>query len=232
RSDWTVADFERMQMDRVSPQARRFLEVLRPLLASDRRFDAIAGWDCAYDDDSRAAAWFEMFYSALVEHALTAACGAAGRFIVRETAVVAALFGLLDDVLLSDDGGWHGAEGRDAAFMRAAERAFAAPPATLAEQQPLVMGHLLLHRRVPAWVGYDRRPGALRGGRATIHQAQRLRAAGREICLGPSYRMVTDLAEPLLRTALPGGPSDRRFSRWYDNGIAGWWSGRPKTLAR
>lgn len=232
RSDWTAADFERMQMDLVSPQARRFLEVLRPLLAGDGRFDSIAAWDCAYDDDSRAAAWFETFYTALVEHALTAACGDAGRFILRETAMVAMHFGLLDDVLLSADGGWHGADGRDAAFLRAAEHAFAAPPATLAEQQPLVMGHLLLHGRVPSWAGFDRRPGALRGGRATIHQAQRLRTGGRDVCIGPSYRMVTDLAEPALRSALPGGPSERRFSRWYDSGVAEWWSGRFKTLAR
>ena len=232
RSDWTVADFERMQMDRVSPQARRYLELLRPLLASDERFDAIAAWDCAYDDDSRAAAWFESFYAALVEDALVAACGDAGRFIMRETAMVAAHFGLLDDVLLSADGSWHGARGRDAALLHAAEHAFAAPPATLAERQPLVMGHLLLHGRVPAWAGYDQRPGPLRGGRATIHQGQRLRAGGRDICMGPSYRMVTDLAEPALRTTLPGGPSDRRFSRWYDSGVADWWNGRFKTLAR
>ena len=232
RSDWTAADFERMQMDRVSPQARRYLELLRPLLEGDARFDAIAGWDGAYDDDSRAAAWFETFYTALVEEALVAACGDAGRFIVRETAMVAAHFGLLDDVLLSADGGWHGADGRDAALLRAAEHAFAAPPATLAERQPLVMGHLLLHGRVPAWAGYDQRPGPLRGGRATIHQGQRLRAGGRAVCMGPSYRMVTELAEPALRTTLPGGPSDRRFSRWYRSGVADWWSGRFKTLAR
>lgn len=146
--------------------------------------------------------------------------------------MVAAHFGLLDDVLLSADAGWHGADGRDAALLRAAEHAFAAPPATLAERQPLVMGHLLLHGRVPAWAGYDQRPGPLRGGRATIHQGQRLRAGGRAVCMGPSYRMVTELAEPALRTTLPGGPSDRRFSRWYASGLADWWNGRFKTLAR
>ncbi|MEJ7797088.1 MAG: penicillin acylase family protein [Solirubrobacteraceae bacterium] len=232
RSDWTVADFERMQMDRVSLQARRFLEVLRPLLAQDRRFDAVAAWNCAYDDDSRPAAWFETFYSVLVERALIAAWGEAGRFIVHETAMVAAVFGLLDDVLLNPGGGWHGTEGRDAAFLHAAERAFATAPATLAERQPLVMGHLLLHGRVPGWAGFDRRPGALRGGRATIHQGQRLRSGGRDVCVGPSYRMVTDLAESALRTALPGGPSERRFSRWYAGGVADWWSGCSKTLAR
>lgn len=232
RSDWTIDDFERLQMDCVSLQARRFLDVLRPLLAGDDRFRTIAAWNCDYDGDSRAAAWFETFYGALVDDTLTAACGEAGRFIVRETAFVAAHFGLLDDVLCSPDGGWHGAGGRDAAFRRAAEHAFAAPPRTLGEQQPLVMAHLLLAGRVPRWVGFDREPGALRGGRATIHQGQRLRTAGRDICVGPSYRMVTDLARPLLRTTLPGGPSDRRHSRWYASGVEDWWSGRFKTLAR
>lgn len=233
RSDWTAADFERMQMDRVSPQAQRFLEVLRPLLAGDRRFDAVARWDCAYDDDSRAAAWFETFYTALIEEALTVACGDAGRFILRETAMIAAHFQLLDDVLLRPDSGWHGAGGRDATLLRAADRAFAAPSLTLAEHQgPLVMGHLLLYGRIPSWAGFDCRPGPLRGGRATIHQGQRLRAGGRDICVGPSYRMVTDLAEASLRTALPGGASDRRFSRWYRSGVADWWNGRSKTVAR
>jgi penicillin amidase len=85
---------------------------------------------------------------------------------------------------------------------------------------------------LPPWLGFDRRPGAMRGGRATIHQGQQLRIGGRDVTAGPSYRMVTDLASSALRTALPGGPSDRRFSRWYASGVADWLTGRSKTLAR
>ena len=232
RSDWTVADFERMQSDRVSLQARRYFGVLRPLLARDPRFAAIAGWDGDYDGDARAAAWFEAFYAELAEHALVLACGDAGRFILRETAMMSLHFGLLDDVLLRADSAWHGPGGRDVAFRRAADRAFATAPATLAERGPLVMGHLLFHGTIPSWAGFDRRPGELRGSRATIHQGQRVRSGGRDICVGPSYRMVTDLAQPMLRTALPGGPSDRRLSPWYASGVSGWWSGRSKTLTR
>ncbi|HEV7805676.1 MAG TPA: penicillin acylase family protein [Solirubrobacteraceae bacterium] len=231
RSDWTTADFEAMQMDRLSPQAVRYLDVLRPLLQGDERFAAVAAWDCVYDDDSREAAWFEAFRTALVEAALTTVCGEAGAFILHETTIVASSFGLLDDVLLGRDSGWHGAGGRDAAFLRAAEVAFDAPPSTLAERQPLVLGHLLLAGRLPAWAGFDRRTPGLRGGRATIHQGQRLRSAGRDVVVGPSYRMVTDLAGAALRTALPGGPSDRRTSRWYASGVDDWWSGRCKTLS-
>jgi len=230
RDDWTAAGFEELQMDRLSPQAARYLDVLRPLLADDARFHAIAGWDCVYDDDSREAAWFEAFYAALVEHALTAACGEIGAFVARETAIVAGCFGVLDDVLLDPGSGWHDADGRDAALLRAAEAAFAAPPATLAQTQPLVLAHLLLTGRVPRWAGFDRPTPGLRGSRASIHQGQKLRTGGRDVLIGPSYRMVTDLGRPLLRNALPGGPSDRRSSRWYASGVEDWWRGRSKTL--
>ncbi|MEA2138727.1 MAG: penicillin amidase [Solirubrobacteraceae bacterium] len=231
RSDWTAADFEAMQMDRLSGQALRYLELLRPLLDGDERFAAVAAWDCVYDDDSREAAWFEAFRTALVEDALTTVCGEAGPFILHETTIVAASFGLLDDVLLGPDSGWHGADGRDAAFLRAARVAFAARPSTLAQRQPLVLAHVLFGGRVPAWAGFDRRTPGLRGSRATIHQGQRLRSGGRDMVIGPSYRMVTDLAGTALRTALPGGPSDRRTSRWYASGVEGWWSGRSTTLS-
>ena len=230
RDGWTAAGFEAMQMDRLSPQAARYLEVLRPLLAGDTRFDPIAGWDYVYDDDSRAAAWFEAFYTAFVERALTRACGELGAFIVHETTIAAASFGLIDDVLLRPTSAWHGAGGRDAALLQAAEDAFAAPPQTLAQRQPLVLEHLLLAGRVPRWAGFDRPTRGLRGGRAAIHQGQKLRTGGRDVLVGPSYRMVTDLGRPALRTALPGGPSDRRFSRWYASGIEDWWRGRSKTL--
>jgi penicillin amidase len=220
-----------MQMDRLSLQAVRYLDVLRPLLAGDGRFATIARWDCVYDDDSREAAWFEAFYAAFLERALTNACGAeVAAFILHETTITAAIFGMLDDALLRPGSRWHGAGGRDAALLQAARDAFAAPPQTLAQRQPLTLEHVLLTGRVPRWTGFDRPTPGLRGGRATIHQGQRMRTGGRDVLGGPSYRMVTDLSRPLLRTALPGGPSDRRSSRWYASGVEDWWRGRSKSL--
>jgi penicillin amidase len=231
RADWSVADFEAMQMDRLSLQAVRYLDVLRPLLAGDERFDPIGRWDCVYDDDSREAGWFEAFYAAFLERALTSACNAeTAAFILHETTITAAIFGMFDDALLRRESAWHGAGGRDAALLRAAQAAFAAPPQTLAQRQPLVLEHLLLAGRVPRWMGFDRPTPGLRGGRATIHQGQKMRTGGRDVLGGPSYRMVTDLGRALLRTALPGGPSDRRSSRWYASDVEDWWRGHSKSL--
>ena len=43
RGDWSVEDLGRLQMDTLSPQAQRFMSVLRPLLADDKRFAHILG---------------------------------------------------------------------------------------------------------------------------------------------------------------------------------------------
>jgi penicillin amidase len=50
------------------------------------------------------------------------------------------------------------------------------------------------------------------------------------VAVGPSYRFVTDLAQSVVWTALPGGPSDRRFSRWYTSGVRDWVAGRLKAV--
>jgi penicillin amidase len=92
------------------------------------------------------------------------------------------------------------------------------------------MKHLILGGRYPAWVGFDRGPLVVVGGRATIHQGQIYKSGGRETSFAPSYRFVTALNEPVSHTALAGGPSDRRFSRWYVSDLENWKAGRLKEL--
>ncbi len=88
------------------------------------------------------------------------------------------------------------------------------------------------NRELPDWMGFNHGPVTLRGGRATIHQGQIFRVAGRETNWSPSYRFITDLAQPTTRTTLAGGPSDRRFSRSYASDVADWVAGRFKTLTK
>ena len=229
RSDWTIDAVSHLQMDAVSLQARRFMRVLAPLLAGDERFAAIRAWDGSYDD-ARSAAWFEAFYAAAVDAVLRWACGAeAALFVTTQTDLVANYFWLVDDVLLGPSGAWAAPRGRDAALRRLAEVALAATP----DDPPpvrMVMRHMLLGGRLPRWLGFDHGPVRLRGGRATVHQAQIVRAGGRDVAVGPSFRLATDLAGDTVWTALPGGPSDRRFSRLYTSGVGGWVQGRLKAV--
>jgi penicillin amidase len=231
RDDWTVAATERMQMDVHAPQAARFMEVLRPLLPPGPQGDVLRDWDCRYDLASRGASLFERFYRELIVEVFGRVCGPeVMRFLTGETGILADFYANFDRVLLDTDNVWFGTEGRDATFRRVAARALATPAEPWGQQQQIVMKHLMLGGRLPAWLGFDHGPVAIPGGRSTIHQGQIYRSGGRETSFVPSYRLVTDLSEPAAHTALGGGPSDRRFSRWYASGVEAWLAGRLKRL--
>ena len=232
RSDWTLEAVHEMHMDVHSKQAERFMAILRPLLPCGERAAVLRNWDCRYDPASHGAELFERFYRKLLLDAYGTACGPnVPRYLLEQTAIVAGFFANLDRVLLDRDGAWFPAGGRDAAFRRAAEHALATPSRAWSERQQFTFKHLMLGGRLPRWMGFDRGPFPLRGGRATIHQGQVFRQRGRETSWAPSYRLATDLAEPVAHTALAGGPSDRRFSGWYANEIQDWLDGRTKQLS-
>jgi penicillin amidase len=232
RDDWDVGSMERMQMDVVSPHAARFMEILRPLLPATPQGDVLRAWDCRYDCTSQGAYLFERFYRTLVRDVFGRSCGnEVLRFLTAETGVLADFYANFDAVLLRRDGVWYGAEGRDATFACVAAQALATEIRTWGDAQQLVMRHLVLGGRLPRWLGFDHGPIALAGGRGTIHQGQIYRSGGRETSFAPSYRFVTDLGEDSARTCLAGGPSDRRFSRWYISGVDDWRRGRFKTVS-
>jgi penicillin amidase len=84
--------------------------------------------------------------------------------------------------------------------------------------------------KLPRFLGFDRGPITIIGNRATIHQGQIYRAGNRATTFCPSYRAVTDLVTDEIRTSLAGGPSDRRFSKWYCSDLTNWTEGKYKTL--
>jgi penicillin amidase len=232
RDDWTAADAEVMQMDVTSLHAERFMAVLRPLLpATPAAADILRTWDCRYDFPSVGATLFERFYRGLVREVFGAICGAdVIRHVMGETAILADFYYNLDRVLLAEESIWFGGEPRDAIYARVLARSLDGPLTTWGSEQRVLMKHLLFGGRFPAWLGFDHGPVPLRGNRATIHQGQVYRSGGRVTSFAPSYRMVTDLGAPTIRTCIAGGPSDRRFSPWYTSGMLDWITGRFKTL--
>ncbi|MGB5680467.1 MAG: penicillin acylase family protein, partial [Polyangiales bacterium] len=81
---------------------------------------------------------------------------------------------------------------------------------------------------LPSFLGFDPGPIPIRGGRATPHQGQIYRAGDRLTSFAPSLRLVADMSTDVLHTAMCGGPSDRRFSKWYKSGVRGWLAGELK----
>lgn len=233
---WTVEDVGHLQMDDYSLHAERLLGVLGPLLADGRAGELLREWDCRYDAGSRAATLFEDLYRELLVEVFGSRIGAERmRYLLDETGIVADFYACFDRVLLDPGSAWFADEPRERVFARVARRVLeradaSGPPARWGDRQQIMMRHLLLGGRLPTWAGFDVGPIALPGNRATVRQGQVYRSGGRQTSFAPSYRLVTDLGEASARTALAGGPSDRRFSRWYVSGLDDWRAGRFKTL--
>jgi penicillin amidase len=65
-----------------------------------------------------------------------------------------------------------------------------------------------------------------------IAGVQIYRSAGRLTSFLPSFRIVSDMGrEEMICTNLAGGPSDRRFSKWYCSDLENWIKGSYKRIS-
>jgi len=235
-SSCTLDDMERIQNDLYSVQAERFMAILRPLLPSTFAGRMLGRWDLRYDTTSRGATLFETVYHALLREV----CGrglfgeAAWDATVGSTAILADYYHLFDDVLLGDDPSWFGMEGREQLFSRVLDDVLTEVDldaiAPWGRRQQMVMKNIFFEGRLPAWLGFDYGPVELPGNRATVVQGGLFTSHDRQTTFTPSWRFITDLGDDSARTALAGGPSGRRFSRWYKTDIKRWLGGSYKTL--
>ena len=232
-----ASDLGAIQADLVSGQARRLLAALDPFLPDLPAVRALRAWDRRYDAASKGAVLFERLHAALCDELFGRGLfGAeAWRALRDESLIHPFYFRRFDDVLASEDGPeWFGAEGKAALLARVARAALdGADPAALpgwGETRRVRMRHLLFGGKLPPFLGFDRGPIAVVGGRATVVQGQVLSLAGRESSFCPSWRFVADLASDEAETALAGGPSDRRFSRRYATDVTRWLAFERKAL--
>jgi penicillin amidase len=231
-SSLTPSDMFRMHFDVFSLQAEAFMKVLRPLLPDTPQGRILREWDLCYSEDSRGAFLFEGFYQALYRRVF----GGHGfgeavtEFLAGETGIFCDFYYSFDCVLLSEDSAWFGGESRKSIYRQAAEEALAVSPRPWGEVRRVMLSHLLFGGKLPAFLGFDRGPITIIGNRATIHQGQIYRSSDRTTTFCPSLRIVTDLASEVVYSNLAGGPTDRRFSKWYSSGLKDWIAGRYKTV--
>jgi penicillin amidase len=244
-----VVTIGNLQMDVHSKQAKLFLDILLPLLeaksndvevkASDAGvYHILKTWDLAYDHESQGAPLFEAFYDALRVEVFGRGEQVAGvdvlEHLIRETGVFIDFYQNFDDILLNERSCWYGAQGRDQSFVDAFKyvalsfKVDNAPRWKEVNAIPFV--NMLFQGKLPAILGFDSKPIPLLGGRATPHQGQVYRSAGRHTSFAPSVRLVADMSQKSLYTALAGGPSDNRFSPWYTSGLSQWLAGEYKEL--
>jgi len=232
RDNFETQDMCGMQFDVYSRQAQAFMSILKPLLPPGPAADLMASWDLKYTSDSIGASLFEEFYSELFREVFGK--GGLGLEVVEalrcQTGAFIDFYHNFDRILLAEKSFWFGGRTREEIHRRAAEVALKKPARPWGQVQRFMMTNIFFNGRIPTWVGFDRGPFSAIGNRATIHQGQLYSSAGRRTSFLPSFRIVSDLSQDKATTNLAGGPSDRRFSRWYASDIKNWLEGRYKIL--
>jgi penicillin amidase len=230
--DRTAQDMFKIHFDLFSPQAERFMDILRPLLPDTPQGDILREWELCYTADSKGAFLFEEFYRRLFREVFGQ--GGLGTkvtdYLLGETGICVDFYLNFDRILLSPQSRWFGGKSREELYRRVAAEALSVEPRPWGEGQQYMLRHLLLGGKLPAFFGFDRGPVTALGGRATIHQGQLYRAHGRFTSFVPSFRFVADLASDDYHSCLEGGPSDRRFSRWYCSDLENWLAGKYKRV--
>ena len=239
-----VHSSQKIQFDVYSIQADEFLAILLPLLEEKNEqasaYSVLKNWDRKYDLESIAAPLFEDFYSALRMEVFGTSMSGTGKEVMQhlssQTGVFIDFYQNFDRALLNPDSPWFSQEGSDLpsqseVFLNAfkvAKRKYKALPWKAVNS--VVFTNILFQGKLPEFMGFDTPPVPIMGGRATPHQGQIYKSAGRQTSFGPSIRIVSDLSEKALYTCLAGGPSDNRFSPWYLSELEAWQKGLYKKL--
>ncbi|MFO7713635.1 penicillin acylase family protein [Desulfosarcina sp.] len=227
----TPEDMYRLQHDLYSAQAERFMEILAPLLPDTANGRILKEWNLEYDAASKGAFLFDRIYRELYRQVFGAGLGSAAvDHIERHTGIFNDFFINFDRILLADRSAWFGDRTREAIYRDAAAKALDVAPKAWGETRRVTLKNIVFDGRLPKFFGFDRGPVTLPGSLATPHQGQVFESAGRQTTFAPSFRMVIDLAEEEIHTSMAGGPSDRRFSKWYVSDLENWTKGRYKRL--
>jgi penicillin amidase len=229
RDDHDVDSFRAIHLDTYSIQAAEFLEILGPLLGAGSVADALRAWDRCYEPDSIGATAFEIFYAELLVEMFGAGCGAPVIEHLRDaTGTFIDFYQNFDRILVAEASPWLGERTREAVWGAALGKVADQVPEPWGKRNQITLTNMFFGGKLPRFLGFDRGPIPLRGGRATPHQGQIYRSGERLTSFAPSLRLVADMSESVLHSALCGGPSDRRTSKWYTSGVDGWVAGTLK----
>ncbi|MGD2272802.1 MAG: penicillin acylase family protein, partial [Desulfobacterales bacterium] len=223
----------KLQFDVFSTQAEAFMEILAPLLPDTPPAKVLADWNMEYSADSEGAYLFDRFYKALYlevfgKHGFG---NAAVEHLAEHTAIFSDFYLHFDRILLSENSLWFGGRTRKELYLQAAEKALTAKPQKWGNVQKVILKNIFFDGRLPKFLGFDRGPVTLIGSPATPHQGQIFESAGRQTSFAPSFRMVIDFSTDAVYTNMAGGPSDRRFSKWYCSDLQNWLAGKYKRLS-
>lgn len=223
RTGLTVEDMKEMHYDVYSIQAERFMKYIIPLLPETENGDILNNWDLCYDINSKGAYLFEQIYRNLYAEVFSSAIGVNSLdFLQNETGIMIDFYDNFDKNLLKEDSKWFGEKSKKELYSSAILKGLKNKAKTWGEVNQFTLTNILLGEGLPDFLGFNKGPFPMPGGRATIHQGQVYRSNNRNTTFAPSCRMIVDFKESTIHTNLSGGVSDRRFSKYYWNDFKNW----------
>jgi penicillin amidase len=232
KDKWTAREMGAIQNDVYSLQAEAYLKRFQKLIPDTSGGAILKEWDKHYTLDSRGAVLFERFYRALLRNTFGKMAWGIEPidFLLKKTAIFTGYFHYFDALLLKENRNWFSIEQIEKAVTEAFQEALVEPFPPLKATRSMRMGHLLFAGMFPSFLGFDAGPAIVPGSRSTVSQAQFYTSEGRPASFCPSYRFFTDMGSNEAFSALPGGATDRRFSRFYKNELQRYLRGEYKTL--
>lgn len=225
-------DMVDIQYDLYSLQAEKFMKIIRPLLPENEKGRLLKDWDLCYTAASKGATLFEAIYKELYlsvfGHKKNLG-NKAVQYLWDNTGLVNALFYHFDLVLLKKKSRWFVGRSQKNIYMEAIEKGLQVEARPYGEVQTFIFKHLIFGE-APSVINrrFNRGPYPMEGSRGTVKQGQLFGIDGNRSSFAPSYRIIVDFAQKGVYSNLPGGPSDRVFSRWYSRDIDNWLNAKYK----
>lgn len=230
----TLDDMCDIQYDLVSVQARDLLAVFLPCLPEGEIKDRLGNWDLRYDADSREATLFQRLYRNVLAELLGHEEGIGFRrilYLCSRAGFSAMVLSAIDRAVIHNGEHWLHGRDKGEVIRRAAEQiALDALPPWSEINYFHFTDRFFGNHQVGRILGFNSRRYPMPGCHATPFQGHVMQTAKREATFAPSYHFTTDLGTDEARTNLPGGPSENRFSRYYNIDVAPWFAGEYKTL--
>lgn len=218
--------FQQIQNDLYSIQAAEITPYFIEHLTNAGQKEILEKWDFNYSLDQVAPTLFEAIYNGLIHELLSANIGKhATDHILEETGILADFYLNFDRIIHNKDSSWFDAVSRDQMIKNAIRQCEKIQLKRWGEINQFTMVNMFFGGKLPGFLGFDKGPVELRGGRSTVHQGQIYRSAGRVTSFTPSYRFVTDMSSDKIYSSLAGGASDNRWSKYYSNEVDNWQKG-------
>lgn len=215
-----------LQYDTYSTQADLFMPLLLPLLPATPNGSILKEWDHKYDINSKGAYLFEEVYKNIILQVFGEILGVdVVDYAQTETGVFIDFYENFDNILLKEESLWFGQISREEHFRKAIEAGLYKEAKEWGEVNTINLTNIILGESMPGFMGFNEGPVSIPGGRATVHQGQIYRSAGRKTTFLPSVRMIADMGDQSVYANLAWGVSDRRFSKLYNNDKENWING-------